>query len=61
MRQLTDETFGDSPLIAGQFGGVGSAGFLAVAARSGAHRTLRIDRYWLTQFFGTEGAIDLAT
>jgi diaminopropionate ammonia-lyase len=61
MRQLADGVFGDAPLVVGESGVAGLAGFLAVAADSDARRTLGLDSNSRIQLFGTEGATDPET
>ena len=61
MRQLADGTFGDPPLVVGESGVAGLAGFLAVAVDPDARCTLGIDANSRIQLFGTEGATDPET
>ncbi len=61
MRLLADGAFGDAPLVAGESGVAGLAGFLAVAADPGARTKLGLDARARVQLFGTEGATDAQT
>lgn len=61
MRLLADGSSGDAPLVAGESGVAGLAGFLAVAKDKEAREKLAIDDSSRIVVFGTEGATDSGT
>ena len=58
MRLLADGRFGDTPLVAGESGVAGLAGFLAMANDPESREWLGIDDKSRIMVFGTEGATD---
>ena len=58
MRLLADGRFGDTPLVAGESGVAGLAGFLAMANDPESRELLGIDDKSRIMVFGTEGATD---
>ena len=61
MRLLADGRFGDAPLVAGESGVAGLAGFLAMASDPGSRELLGLDEESRILVFGTEGATDPET
>jgi len=61
MRLLANGNYGDAPLVGGESGVAGLAGFLAAAADPDACRQLGIDEHSRVLVFGTEGATDAQT
>ncbi len=61
MRLLANGKHGDAPLVGGESGVAGLAGFLAIAADLDARRQLAIDEDSRVLVFGTEGATDAQT
>jgi diaminopropionate ammonia-lyase len=58
MRLLAEGRHGDAPLVAGESGVAGLAGFMAVAGNSRARQLLGLDENAHVLVFGTEGATD---
>lgn len=58
MLVLADGPFGDRPIVSGESGAAGLAGFLAVAKNDKARNSLGLDKESRVLVFGTEGATD---
>jgi diaminopropionate ammonia-lyase len=58
MRLLADATYGDRPVVGGESGVAGLAGFLAVAGNEEARRLIGLDKDGRVIVFGTEGDTD---
>ena len=58
MRLLAEGRHGDAPLVAGESGVAGLAGFLAIAGDSQARQLLGLNENARVLVFGTEGATD---
>ena len=61
MRLLAVGVNGDPPIVAGESGVAGLAGFLAVSREENARRQLGLDATSRVMLFGTEGATDAKT
>ncbi len=61
MRHLAQGGYGDPPLVAGESGVAGLAGFLAVAEDGDARQKLGLTEHSRVMLFGTEGATDPVT
>ncbi len=61
MQLLADGEYGDAPLVAGESGVAGLAGFLAAVMDQDARQSLALDETSRVLLFGTEGATDPET